>query len=138
MTEEPTDTSLKNMRKRPFFLSILCIAIFVYAGFLSLLFLFALIFNTWVTSALDEFFPEKTLISNHVVLISLIGFVLNIVAVIGALFLWRLRKMGFYFYLISNLIFIFLPFFIGYGNIYSAMILVLILIFISLFYRKLS
>ncbi len=133
-----TESSQQIISKRPFFLSILCIAIFIYAGFLALLFLFALIFNTWVTSTLNDFFPEKTLNSNNVVLISLIGFVLNIVSVAGAIYLWKLRKIGFYLYLLSNLIFIFFPFLIGYGNLYSAAILILILLLIVLFLKKLK
>ena len=133
-----TDSSQETIIKRPFFLSILCIAIFVYAGFLSALFLFALLFYTWVTVTLEGFFPEKNLITNNVILISIIGLLLNIASLVGAIFLWKLRRKGFYIYLFSNLIFILIPFFIGYGNLYSAAILVLTLVFISLFYRKLS
>ncbi len=133
-----TDSSKENINKRPFFLSILCMAIFVYAGFLALLFLLALIFNTWVTSTLDNFFPEKTLTGTPVIIISLFGFLLNVVSLIGAQFLWKLRRLGFYFYLISNLIFVFFPFVIGYGNLYSAIILIIIPLLLSLYYRKLS
>jgi len=133
-----TAASQETIIKRPFFLSILCIAIFVYAGFLSALFLFALLFYTWVTVTLEGFFPEKNLITNNVILISIIGLLLNIASLVGAIFLWKLRRKGFYIYLFSNLIFILIPFFIGYGNLYSAAILVLTLVFISLFYRKLS
>ncbi len=138
MAEESTDKSFKDTVNRPFFLSIICIAIFVYAGFLVTLFLFGLIFNTWVTATLDDFFPEKNLISNNVVLISTIGFILNIASIIGAVYLWKLRKIGFYLYLLSNLIFIFSPFLIGYGNLYSASILILILLLIVLFLKKLK
>ena len=133
-----TDASQETIIKRPFFLSILCIAIFVYAGFLAALFLFALLFNIWVTITLEGFFPEKNLITNNVILISIIGLILNIVSIFGAIFLWKLRRKGFYIYLFSNLIFILLPFFIGYGNIYSSTILVIMLLLITIFYRKLK
>lgn len=133
-----TDSSQETIIKRPFFLSILCIAIFVYAGFLAALFLFALLFNIWVTITLEGFFPEKNLITNNVILISIIGLILNIVSIFGAIFLWKLRRKGFYIYLFSNLIFILLPFFIGYGNIYSSTILVIMLLLITIFYRKLK
>lgn len=133
-----TDSSQETIIKRPFFLSILCIAIFVYAGFLAALFLFALLFNIWVTITLEGFFPEKNLITNNVILISIIGLILNIVSIVGAIFLWKLRRKGFYIYLFSNLIFILLPFFIGYGNIYSSTILVIMLLLITIFYRKLK
>ena len=133
-----TDSSQETIIKRPFFLSILCIAIFVYAGFLAALFLFALLFNIWVTVTLEGFFPEKNLITNNVILISIIGLILNIASIVGAIFLWKLRRKGFYIYLFSNLIFILLPFFIGYGNIYSSTILVIMLLLITIFYRKLK
>lgn len=133
-----TDSNEQINTSRPFFLSILCIAIFIYAGFLAFLFLLAIIFNQWVTNTMVDFFPEKILTNAHVIIISILGFVLNCVSVIGALYLWKLRKKGFYLYLISNLVFILFPFLIGYGNLYSAVILVLIILLIALFLKKLK
>jgi hypothetical protein len=133
-----TDSSKLTEYSRPFLFSILCISIFVYAGFLAFLFFLALLFNAWVTATLHDFFPEKTLTVDYVFLISLVGFILSTTSVAGAIYLWKLRKIGFYFYLISNLIFIFLPFVVGYGNIYSAAILIMILLLISIYFRKLK
>jgi hypothetical protein len=133
-----TDSSQPTENNRPFLLSILCIAIFVYAGFLAFLFLLSVIFNGWITATLIDFFPEKTFSGRFILLISLIGLILNTVSVIGVYYLWKLRKAGFFLYLISNLIFIFLPFVVGYGNLYSSAILILILLLISIYYRKLK
>lgn len=133
-----TESSEQINTSRPFFLSILCIAIFVYAGFLTFLFLLSIIFNLWVTNTLLDFLPEKTLSNGLVLIISILGFVVNGISVLGAFYLWRLRKTGFYLFLISNLVFILFPFFIGYGNYYSTVILIVMLLFIALFLKKLN
>lgn len=133
-----TESSEQINTSRPFFLSILCIAIFVYAGFLTFLFLLGIIFNQWVTNTLVDFFPEKTLTNGLVLIISILGFVVNGVSVLGAVFLWKLRRTGFYLFLISNLVFILFPFLIGYGNYYSTVIIIVMLLLIALFLKKLK
>lgn len=138
MTEESADKSLEKISRRPFFLSILCIAIFVYSGFLSIIFLFAILFKEWVTNTMLDFFPEKTFTSAYILFFSAIGFLITSTSFIGGYFLWKLKKIGFYLYLTSNLIFIFLPFFIGDGNLYSAAILIIILLLILIFIKKLK
>lgn len=133
-----TETSEQINTSRPFLLSILCISIFVYAGFLAILFLLAIIFNQWVTNTMIDFFPEKILTNGLVLAISILGLVVNGTSVIGAMNLWKLRKVGFYLYLISSLVFILVPFLIGYGNNYSAIIQILFILLIALFLKKLK
>jgi len=132
--EEPNENQIKT---RPFFLSVLCFSIFIYSGFIGLLFLFSLIFNSWITQTLIEFFPERSLSNTLVFLLSLAFFITSILNFMGAYFLWKMKRAGFYYLLIGTLIFIMLPYILGYGNLVSSAILLIVVLLVSVYYRKL-
>jgi hypothetical protein len=73
-----------------------------------------------------------------VFLLSLAFFIINSMNFTGAYFLWKMKKSGFFYLLTGTLFFIILPFILGYGNIISSAILLLVILLVSIYYRKLS
>lgn len=133
MSETKENTSVT----RPFFFSVICFSIFIYSGFLSLLFLLALINNNWVTQILIEYFPEKSISSTSVFLLSSAFLVLNILSFSGTYLLWKMRRTGFFIFLFATLVIIALPFILGYGNLISSAILLIVVLLIAIYYNRL-
>jgi hypothetical protein len=126
------------VKTRPFLFAVICFSIFIFSGFIGLLFLMALLFNSWMTQTLIEFFPERDLSSTSVFLLTLAFFLINSLNFVGAYFLWKMKKSGFYYFLTGTLVFIALPYILGYGNYISSVILLMIVFLLSIYYRKLS
>lgn len=107
-----SENSNEFTEQRPTFLSVLCVLTFIGSGISSLLDLFSfffsdLIFNSSINSSgyyENYIYNEKWMY--------LVDFSLSITSIIGAIFMFNLRKKGFYIYLISNIILIFTPSFL--------------------------
>jgi len=132
MTEKENDI----VHHRPFVLSILCIALFVYTGTLSLIFLFSILFNGWLSNTISDFFPERDVENRNILVLSVIGFLLNGIAFFSTYNIWRLKKSGFYLFASSSVLFLIYPFFLGYGNYYSVGVMIVIIGLLFLFYRR--
>lgn len=132
MNEKKTDTSVN----RPFFLSILCISLFVYTGVLSLIFLLSILFNKWISNTLSDFFPEKQIEDSNILMICMVAFVLCATSFISTFLMWKLKRTGLYLFAISSLLFLFFPFIFGFGNYYSLAILGVIIVLLFLYYRR--
>ncbi len=123
---------------RPFLLSILCVALFVHSATLTIIFLLATFFNGWIFSMLQDYFPEKNINNSSVLMLSLLGFVLNGLAFTGIYNMWKLKRSGLYLYSAASLVFILFPFFLGFGNLASIIIIVVLIGLLFLFYRRLT
>lgn len=121
---------------RPFFLSILCISLFVYTGALSLIFLLSSLFNKWISNTLSDFFPERNIENINILLLSLVALVLSTASFFSVFLIWQLKKSGLYLFIISSLLFLLYPFIFGFGNYYSLGIMGVIILLLLLFIKK--
>jgi hypothetical protein len=123
---------------RPFLLSVFCIALFVYTGILSIVFLLATLFNKWISNAIDEFFPMREVSSAEVLFLSLLGLLLSGVSFYSVISIWRLKRAGLYIFTFSMLFFQAIPFVFGFGNILSIIVMGVIILSLFLFYKRLK
>ena len=124
--------------KRPFFLSILCVATFVYSAFFTLLFLLGLIYNNRLTAILNDFLQEKSFSRMSILLLSFSGVLLFSLSFLGTYFIWKLKRRGLYIYTVSTVIIIIGPYFIGLISHINTIIFLLLIIFFGLFFRRMT
>ncbi len=132
------EQEIKSNVQRPFFLSILCVAIFSYSTLFILLFLTGILYNNWITKVLNDFLTVGEVQPNSILLLSIVGIILYSLSFLGAFFIWKLKRKGFYFYLISSLLIISLPYLFHFGNVISTIVLLLLVILILAHFRKLN
>ena len=135
MTEQPETITTAN---RPFMLSLLCITLMVYAATLVVIFFLLLIFNNWVTQVVSDYFSRQSINRNEILIISSIGFVLHVGLFLSGILLWKLKKKGFYLMVVCFAILALLPFIFGFGSWLSIIIYGLMVVLVSLFYKKYS
>ena len=124
--------------RRPFFLSIICVAIFSYSILFISLFLTGIIFNSWITNVLNDFLMEGNVQRNSILMLSIVGIILYCLSFYGAFLIWRLKRLGFFYYMISSFLIILLPYLFHFGNIISVVVLLTLILLILVYYRKLS
>lgn len=102
--------------KRPTFLTVLCILSFISGGLGSLSALITPIFSDIMIEFLknspnyDETLMEETIMLLRAGLgYYLITFVFAMCSLVGVFFMWKLKKIGFHFYALSNLGLLFAP-----------------------------
>lgn len=114
--EEFQNENSEEQVMRPRSLSFLCIATFIFSGLgvLSSVItpLFADVLKQYMMS--DPNYNEAMMADNLKVIEAgwgyySITFVLTLISVIGAILMWKLRKIGFHFYAFSNLALLFAP-----------------------------
>jgi len=113
-TEEITNKN--DVPKRPTILSVLCILSFISAGLGSLSALIVPLFSDLMIEFLKNS-PnyDETLMEETIMLLQagwgyyLITFVFAVCSFVGVLFMWKLKKIGFHFYALSNLGLLFAP-----------------------------
>ena len=132
------EQEIKSNVQRPFFLSILCVAIFSYSTLFILLFLTGTLYNGWITKVLNDFLTDGEIHHNSILIISLAGIILYSLSFVGAFFIWKLKRKGFYIYLISSLLIISLPYLFHFGNLISTIVLLVLIVLILLHFRKLN
>ena len=124
--------------RRPFLLSVFCIALFVYTGFLSIIFLLATLFNKWMSSAIDDFFPMRVVSRAEVLFLSILGLLLSGISFYSVISIWRLKRAGLYIFTTSMLLFQAIPFVFGYGNVLSIIVMGVVVLCLFLFYKRLK
>ena len=132
------EQEIKSNVHRPFFLSILCVAIYSYSTLFILLFLTGILYNKWITKVLNDFITVGEVHPNSILTLSFIGIILYSLSFMGAFFIWKLKRKGFYIYLISSLLIISLPYLFHFGNVISTIVLLLLVVLILAHYRKLN
>lgn len=132
------DQELTTNVHRPFFLSIICIAIYSYSTLFILLFLTGILYNKWITKVLNDFLTVGEVHPNSILILSFVGIILYSLSFMGAFFIWKLKRKGFYIYLISSLLIISLPYLFHFGNVISTIVLLLLVVLILAHYRKLN
>ncbi len=133
--DENQELTLK--AQRPFFLSILCVAIFSYSTLFILIFLTGVLFNSWITNVLNDFLIEGEVERNSILLFSITGIILYSLSFYGAFIIWKLKRNGFFIFLTSSFLIIFLPYLFHFGNLISGVVLLMLILLILMYYRKL-
>ena len=82
--------------KRPVVFSLLVLFSSVYFSVLAILFLAAVLYSGSITSVLEKYAPEEEYSKNWIRAIFAGGFFLHILGLTGSIFLWKLRKKGYY------------------------------------------
>jgi hypothetical protein len=111
-------------------------ALFVYTGMLTVIFLFALLFSEWFSITLSDFFPDRSVEKEKILLLSGVALVLNSIGLFASILIWRLKKTGLFLFTLSSLLFLVLPFLFGYGSLYSLAILSFVLVLLFLHYGR--
>ena len=124
--------------RRPFLLSVFCIALFVYTGFLSIVFMLATFFNKWISSAIDDFFPMREVSTAEVLFLSVLGLLLSGISFYSVVSIWRLKRAGLYIFTFSMLFFQAIPFVFGYGHVLSIIVMGVVILCLFLFYKRLK
>ena len=123
---------------RPFLLSVFCVALFIYTGILTLVFLLAVIFNNWISHTVDDFFLERTVTRSSIIALSLVAFLLSGLSFYSVFAVWHLKKHGLYTLAMSTMIFLLFPFFLGFGNVSSLVIMGTINVILFMHYKRFS
>lgn len=131
---EQEETGIRNTR--PFFMSLLCIAAFVYSVVFALINITGILFRDWIISFLTDYIPEKHFDEGNILIVCITGTLLYALSFTGVIYMWKLKRPGFYIYGITTLLIIFIPYIFGLGNIITSVVLGLMLILFSLFYRR--
>lgn len=126
------------IRQRPFFLSILCVIVFVYSALFILMFLSVVLFHNWITTILNDFLSGEGFNDQFIFTLSLAGTLLYGLSFLGAYFIWKLKRFGFYLYTLSSIALITVPYFFNLGSIISSIILIVLILSFALYYRKLN
>jgi len=132
---DETEDQIQNTQ-RPFFLSILCFSVFVYSVVFILIFLFSIIFHNWVFIVLNDFLPGNGIDKQVIFYLSITGALLYIGSFIGALFMWKMKRSGYFIYALSTIFTISLPYLFGYGSLINLISLSVLVLGFS-FYIKL-
>jgi hypothetical protein len=123
---------------RPFILSVFCIALFVYTGMLSIIFMLVTLFNRPISITVADFFPERMITRENILLLSIVGAALNLLSFFSVMFIWRMKRTGLYVFTLASLIFLLLPFFMGFGDFTSLIIMGIIIAVLFLFHNRLK
>jgi len=135
MTEKTKETDVKATnkkptdKKRPTFLTVLCILTFVGAGLGILLNILLLV---WLGSVLGSLGGMWGTAGWSVVYI-IISIALIVVTLIWAIMMFKLKKIGFYAYTFAKIVIFALPFFMLEGHIMNYLGLVIIVAFIAMY-----
>lgn len=123
--------------KRPVLLTALCLFSFVFFGMIALLLVISLFYAGSFRSLLNTYLAGATLNTSGVFLIIASLFIVYACAFTGILFMWRLRRKGFYLFAGAVLILGVFQLFSNDFSFLSTTILIILLLFFSLFFRKL-
>lgn len=102
--------------KRPMFLTVLCILTFISSGIGSITALLTPLFSDTIIEFLQNSpnYDEVAMAETVAALQAGYGFylivsVLAVCSLVGAILMWKLKKIGFHIYAISNLVALFIP-----------------------------
>ncbi len=103
-THSPDTPNPVPLRKRPFFLEVLCIFGWVYFFVFSVLFLAGLFFSGWVSNAINLYTPSNRFSGFEIKMILAAYSLLFISAFSGIILIWKLRRYGYYIFGVSSLL----------------------------------
>jgi hypothetical protein len=130
--------SLIRENGRPFFLSILCVAVFVYSVVFVLIFSALAVFNNWFKFVLTDFLPELEIARSKIIWFAVTGIVFYSLSFAGAFLMWKLKRLGFYIYVAASAMISIVPYLFGLGGITNVIVFSILTISFLFFFRKLD
>jgi hypothetical protein len=134
---EENDHTVKEI-ERPFLLSLLCVVVFVYSVVFMLIFLAVALFNNWIRYVLYDFFPGVKIERPAILWLAISGLILYIFSFTGAVFIWKMKRLGYYIYIFSSLAIACIPFLFGLGSIINVIVFSALITAFAFFLRKLN
>ena len=128
----------KEVSIRPWILSILCIVFFVHTALLSVLFLMAAFFNSWLTDVINNYMEGSSFEKTPVLLFTITGFILYSISFVGTYYIWQMKKKGLVILFISVFSILLFTFIIGAGSVLNYLVYLFLLALFSLFYKRLG
>jgi magnesium-transporting ATPase (P-type) len=135
-SHDVTHIRRKHEQPRPVLLSVLCIFSFAFYGLISLIFLFAVFYSGWISEVRNKYLPEGTESKNIILLITVSGFLLHFISLIGSINMWRRRKSGYLMLSISTLIIAFFQLFSNRISILSTSVYITLIVLFGIYYRR--
>ena len=133
-----TDEIQESVIKRPYLLSVLCVALFVYSATITLIFGIALLYNSWITNVVTDYYSGFEYTTRNIVYLGIAGLIIHIFLLVSAVMLWQLKRLGYFLLIITLAALIFLPFLSGFGSWLSAIVYIIIIGLFSIYYRHYS
>jgi hypothetical protein len=142
-TERQKNKSLRKNRQelihkkpRPVFLSVISIFAFVFYGMISILFLFALFSSGWISEVRNKYLPDGTESKQTIILITAAGFLLHLTSLIGSIYIWHRRKIGYLIFSISTLIIALFQLFSDRISIFTTAVYICFIVLFGIYYRR--
>ena len=126
--------------KRPQLLTILCILTFIGSGMGVIGYFAVSVYFEASINMLKVFYsdmPETAIILGAPREFFIISFVLSALSVIGAMFMWNLRKIGFHIYTLAQLVYLVVPYLYFGGDTNPMLNIILTALFVYLYARNL-
>ncbi len=127
MAEEKSEA-----KKRPGLLTVLCILTFIGSGLSILIWLFAIIGLGSVLGFLGNIPGFSSGGGGSSIIVSIVLLLLAIVLLLSAIMMWKLKKMGYYLYILVKILGIILPI-VLLGSMFKIAGLIIPVIFIVLY-----
>ena len=134
------DQIQEKKQKRPQLLSILCILTFIGSGVSALGFLMVAVNFETSMRMLEVFYadmPEASFMLQAPRDFFVVSFFLSAFSVLGAIFMWNLRKLGFHLYTLAQLIYLVVPLLYFGGDTNPLLNIVVTALFVYLYARNL-
>jgi hypothetical protein len=129
------ETVEKPVRKRPFILTALCLVSFVFFGLISLLLLVSLLYSGSFRNLINTYVTGDPVSFIGVFFVLLLMFLLTAAAFTGTLLMWRMKRKGYYIFVIPVLTICCYQLFRNEIPVLSTAILFFLLVSFSIFYR---
>jgi len=126
----------KHKHPRPVLLTLLCLFSFVFYGLISVFFLLALFSSGWISEVRSKYLPEDTESRGMIILITVFGLLLHLVALAGSIYMWYRRKSGYLMLSISTLIIALYHLLSDSISIFITSVYILLIILFGIFYRR--
>jgi len=133
-----TNEIQESVTKRPYLLSVMCVALFVYSATITLIFGIAILYKSWITIVVTDYFSGFEFSTRNIMFLSLAGLITHISLLFSAILLWRLKRLGYFFLILTLATLILLPYLVGFGNRLSAIVYVILIGLFSIYYRRYS
>jgi hypothetical protein len=125
------------VKSRPVFLTILCLFSYIFFSVLTILFCLGIFWSEWVTRVINQYSHPEIYTKTQILILFFAGFLLHLLAFIGSVLIWNLRKTGYYLLGLSCLIVATLQSFQPQIAVTTTAVYILLLLLFGIFFRRL-
>ena len=134
----PAEDKIENPGKnsRPFALTLICIAAFIFLGLYAIFTLLVLFKSGWISSVYHQYSSDGDSAKRANIFIYIIGVALHLIALWGILLIWKLKKRGYLYFSASVLILSVYHLLTDSASIITTASLVAFIILFGAFFKK--